>query len=296
MAEASSSNAPPSYSPTLSTVSAPGSSSAQTHSAHDNGFPGGYFLIKSVATGKVLDVARGENDDGTDVILWNEKETSLVEVMRSPDADNQLFFLDYTGTLCSKVCGLPVDIEDNKLVVRRHRPMTFPFPNAYSHPWPRFTYDRTTGLIRIQYRCDPSYPSPSAYPSQAWKERDYILTSVPLRRPKSLLETTADFFATATSKVHLPFNPFGGPAAALTAAHVSTGEFDLREEEVMEEERGENEHDDDSPEKMRNVQVITLPIGWSEKEKDTRAMERRRWQIVEVLANRNVTRTGSMRA
>lgn len=34
---------------------------------------------RNVGANKVLDVARGEHDDGTDVILWTEKESSLVE-------------------------------------------------------------------------------------------------------------------------------------------------------------------------------------------------------------------------
>lgn len=43
------------------------------------GFPTGYFVIKNLATGKLLDVGSDSLDDGADVILWPEKETSLVE-------------------------------------------------------------------------------------------------------------------------------------------------------------------------------------------------------------------------
>ena len=43
------------------------------------GFPPGYFVIRSVATGRLLDVEFGSVEDGSGVILWPEKESSLVE-------------------------------------------------------------------------------------------------------------------------------------------------------------------------------------------------------------------------
>lgn len=47
--------------------------------AHLFGFPPGYFVIRSVATGRLWDVSSDEVEDGTPVILWPEKEQSLVE-------------------------------------------------------------------------------------------------------------------------------------------------------------------------------------------------------------------------
>jgi len=46
---------------------------------HLFGFPPGYFVIRSVATGRLWDVSLDEVEDGTPVILWSEKEQSLVE-------------------------------------------------------------------------------------------------------------------------------------------------------------------------------------------------------------------------
>ena len=43
------------------------------------GFPPGYFVIRSLATGRLWDVSSDEVEDGTPVILWPEKEQSLVE-------------------------------------------------------------------------------------------------------------------------------------------------------------------------------------------------------------------------
>jgi hypothetical protein len=44
-----------------------------------NGFPEGYFVIRSVASNRLLDVACDEVEDGTALLLWPEKEYSLVE-------------------------------------------------------------------------------------------------------------------------------------------------------------------------------------------------------------------------
>jgi len=49
-------------------------SDMQTH-----GFPPGYFIVRSVATNRALDVHGDDIEDGTEIILWSEKETSLVE-------------------------------------------------------------------------------------------------------------------------------------------------------------------------------------------------------------------------
>ncbi|KAG8897204.1 hypothetical protein FRC01_011441 [Tulasnella sp. 417] len=296
---------PPSYSPRSSYAGPSGSGGVYINA--ETGFPGG-----NVGANKVLDVARGEHDDGTDVILWDEKESSLVEgkrlerlfkaistalaeqifyfveVMRDPEADNQLFFMDYNGHLCSKVVGLPIDIDDGHLVVRRHRPVTYPFPNHYSHPLPRFSYERSSGLLRVAFACDPSYPAPSAYPSQAWKERDYVLSAVPLKRDKSLAEASLDFLTTAASRIKL--NPFGSPTAAASAAHIERGDYDLRDDETLEEEKPDNV-DDDSPSRRREVRMLNLPLGWMEKERGSVAIvTRRKWEIVPILHNRHVTR------
>lgn len=77
--------------------------------------------------------------------------------------------------------------------------------------------------------------------------------------------------------------------------HERSGSFDLREEEIMEEERAENEEDDDSPQSGRAVKVITLSTGWLEKEilgPNSRARERRRWEVVPLIPHKVKTFTG----
>lgn len=45
----------------------------------DHGFPHGYFVIRSVATNRLLDIQGDCVEDGTEIVLWPEKEGSLVE-------------------------------------------------------------------------------------------------------------------------------------------------------------------------------------------------------------------------
>lgn len=51
----------------------------QTADIDNTGFPPGYFIIRSVASDKLLDVTWDEIEDGTEIALWPEKEKSLVE-------------------------------------------------------------------------------------------------------------------------------------------------------------------------------------------------------------------------
>lgn len=58
----------------------PSYSTAMSMTAEGNyGFPPGYFVIRSVATERLLDVEQDNVGDGAEIILWPEKETSLVE-------------------------------------------------------------------------------------------------------------------------------------------------------------------------------------------------------------------------
>jgi hypothetical protein len=44
-----------------------------------HGFPTGCFILRSVPTGRLLDVASDSVQDGAPIILWPEKDNSLVE-------------------------------------------------------------------------------------------------------------------------------------------------------------------------------------------------------------------------
>jgi hypothetical protein len=64
----------------------------QTADIDNTGFPPGYFIIRSVASNRLLDVTEDEIEDGTDIALYPEKEKSLVE--------SQLAFLCWLTTCC----------------------------------------------------------------------------------------------------------------------------------------------------------------------------------------------------
>jgi hypothetical protein len=51
----------------------------QTADIDSTGFPPGYFIVRSVASDRLLDVTFDEIEDGTGIGLWPEKEKSLVE-------------------------------------------------------------------------------------------------------------------------------------------------------------------------------------------------------------------------
>ena len=179
------------------------------------------------------------------------------------------------------------------MVVRHRKPVIQPYPNESSHPLPRFTFEPSTGMIRICFSCDPSYPPHSTSPSNLWRERDYVLGALSKPRPKSLVDSAADFFSSAAALVS--FNPFGAPSSESSTAHVADGQYDLRDEEILEEERIADEQDDSSPEPRREVRMLTFPMGWMDKDerKDPRGCERRKWEIVSLQSSRSVTRIRS---
>ena len=51
----------------------------QTADIDNTGFPSGYFIIRSVASERLLDVTMDDTEDGTEIGLWPEKEKSLVD-------------------------------------------------------------------------------------------------------------------------------------------------------------------------------------------------------------------------
>lgn len=47
--------------------------------SNDCGFPPGCFVLRSVSSGRMLDVSSDSVEDGAPIILWPEKDNSLVE-------------------------------------------------------------------------------------------------------------------------------------------------------------------------------------------------------------------------
>ncbi|KAF7307469.1 hypothetical protein MIND_00541300 [Mycena indigotica] len=256
------------------------------------GFPPGYFIIRSVGCNRLLDVTLDEFEDGTEIALWPEKDKSIVETRRSPEANNQVFFIDTSGALCSRSSGHAIDVEGDALVLRHRRPVSYPFPNAYSHPLPRFSYSQETGEITVHFTHDPSHPPPYSLSTEwanTWERKTYLLASVPLRKPRTILDDAHAFLSTAISTVN-PLTLFSGaptspPKSGITHEAVVSTDIDLGEDEVLEEERGEEAEVDDSAEWGRKVKVL----GIIDKDREERgiveaARMRRKWQITSLRA------------
>ncbi|KAA1477294.1 hypothetical protein DENSPDRAFT_844509 [Dentipellis sp. KUC8613] len=241
---------------------------------HDNfGFPAGYFVIRSLSSGRLLDVSEDLSDDGTEIILWPEKEKSLVETFRGPESNNQVFFIDVYGALCSRASGHAIDIEDGRLVLRHRRPISRPYPNAYSHPLPQFHFSAQLGELTATFSTNPEYP---AHPTNAqWRTKSYHVTAMPMRKPRTFLDDASEAL---TSALRSPLSLFSGAAPRPdTSEHVNEA-FDLRPDELLEQDRGEAAEVDDSPEAIRHVRVIVTTAeearGLGEK-----ARNRRRWSV-----------------
>jgi len=262
----------------------------QTADIDTTGFPPGYFIIRSVASNRLLDVTMDYIEDGTEICLWPEKEKSLVESVRDPGTNNQVFFIDTSGALCSRSAGHAIDIEDEEsLVIRHRRPVSQPFPNDYAHPLPRFVYSSKTGEISVQFACDPSFPPGAS--SQAWRSKTYLLVSIPKRKPRTILDDASDFF---TSKLLTsPMSLFTGSSAS--SPHVKPDEIsnrdtgiDLTEDEILEEDKGEEAEVDNSTDLGRKVRIIEVPT--AEKNMmdlllSEKAKKRRKWVVIPLRSS-----------
>ncbi|THH13014.1 hypothetical protein EW146_g7163 [Bondarzewia mesenterica] len=243
--------------------------------ADNYGFPSGYFVIRSVPMDRLLDVAMDSIEDGTEVILWLEKEKSLVETLRSPDSNNQVFFIDTAGVLCSRDSGHAIDVENGRLVLRHRRPISQPYPNAYSHPLPHFHYSAETGEITVEFETDPAYPDPPTTGTigQAWWNKSYHLTAMPMRKPRTFIDDASELLSSA---IRLPLSLFSGGAPQPPSK--ADEQFDLREDELEEQDRGEDAEVDDSPELTRKVRVIATTDAEA-RELGEKARNRRCWLV-----------------
>ncbi|KAJ7762386.1 hypothetical protein DFH07DRAFT_814203 [Mycena maculata] len=245
-----------------------------------HGFPPGYFIIRSVASNRLLDVTEDAIEDGADLLLWPEKDSSIVETRRSPEANNQVYFIDTSGALCSRSAGHAIDIEGDRLVLRHRRPVSLPYPNSYSHPLPKFSYSSETGEITVHFVYDPSYPHPSTVASDAWQKKTYILASIPMRKPRTIIDDAHAFISTAITTPLSFFSGASSPPPATPEA-VFSSDIDLAEHEVLEEERGEEAEVDDSPEWGRKIRALGIVNKAREEQQIIpEARNRRRWQII----------------
>ena len=201
----------------------------------------------------------------------------------------KVFFIDNNGALCARASGHALDVEsqlfpfpkqipihlgapDGRLVLRHRRPLTQPYPNPYSHPLPRFHFHSDTGRLTVKFENDPEFAG-----GTAWSAKTYYLTALPRHRPRTLLNDATDALASAFRN---PLSFFGGPPIPddSTAAGMDDT-FNLRQEEVEEQDRGEDAEDDDDPARDRAVRVIGLTPE-EHRELGNKAWTRRQWAVV----------------
>ncbi|KAI9507809.1 hypothetical protein F5148DRAFT_1201869 [Russula earlei] len=247
---------------------------------NDHGFPLGCFVVRSVSSGRMLDVASDSVQDSSPIILWPEKDNCLVESFRRPEAANQVFFIDNNGALCARASGHALDVEDGRLVLRHRRPLTRPYPNAYSHALPRFRYDGATGRLTVEFENDPAFAG-----GTAWQAQTFYLTALPRRRPRTLFDGATDVLASAflAPLSFLSNSPLPLPAHDPIAAGTDDS-FNLREDEVEEQDRGEDAEIDDDPARDRAVCVIGLTPE-EHPELSDKAWVRRQWEVLPLRAS-----------
>src|SRR5260370_30471498 len=153
-------------------------------------------------------------------------------VHHSPSA--KVFFIDTNGVLCARASGHALDVEgqsfpsstyllpeyitihlcvtDGRLVLRHRRPLTQPYPNAYSHPLPRFRYNGATSLLTVDFEVDPAFAG-----GTTWRAKTFYVTAVHRRRQRTIIDEPSEALASALPN---PFSLLAGahpPAADPTA-------------------------------------------------------------------------------
>lgn len=117
-----------------------------------------------------------------------------------------------------------------------------------------------------------------------------MLTSVPLRKPRTIIDDASEFLSTAIAAPLAGFSNIfsiggadpGGHVDELVAARpeeVFDGEIDLREHEIVEEERGLEGEVDDSPELGRKVVVVGIVADERKGVVSRPANARRTWTV-----------------
>jgi hypothetical protein len=100
-----------------------------------------------------------------------------------------------------------------------------------------------------------------------------------MRKPRTIIDDASDFISSAIA-TPLSLLSIGGPPKA-TPEEVFNSGIDLKEDEVLEHERGEEAEVDDSAEAFRRIKV--LAIANKAKEDGTliaKARARRCWEVV----------------
>ena len=161
-----------------------------------------------------------------------------------------------------------------RLVLRHRRPISEPYPNHYSHPLPKFRLDPATGLITVMFTCDPEYPDNPHFDGE-WRNKVYYLTSIPERKPRTIFDDAAEAIGNV---LRSPLAFLQNPQLPPTSP-TPDQTFDLRDDEIEEQERAEEGEVDDSEQVHRHVRVVGVTLEEDRRLGD-KARARRVWQVL----------------
>ena len=128
-------------------------------------------------------------------------------------------------------CTQTLTAADGRLVLRHRCSSAQPYyPNGYSHPLPRFPYDGATGLLAINFECDPAFAG-----SADCRAKTFYLTATPRRCWRTILNGA---WGTPVSAFRNPLFPLAGTQLTTPAA-VTEDTSNIREGEMGQLEQGD---------------------------------------------------------
>lgn len=195
-------------------------------------------------------------------------------------------------SVCSNIFAYYID---DRLVLRHRRPVSYPYPNAYSHPLPKFRFDSQTREIAIEFDHNPAYLLSSTDTdkdgSGSWRNEAHYLVSQPLRKTRTIIDDASEIITTAISSPISFFSDTFSRKSISNPKEIFDGNIDLKEEEIVDEDRGQEDEVDDSPEIGRHVRMVSV-IEDNEGELSNRAQRRRQW-VVTPLRRLNARTCGT---
>lgn len=114
----------------------------------------------------------------------------------------------------------------------------------------------------------------------------YLLVSTPRPRPASVIDNASKFFSSAVSSSMTLFSGASTRTEVTPDAVFAHGDIDLKEDEIMDEDRGEENEVDDSAEPLRLAHVISIPKPQENAPTGPQAAVRRQWEILPMRATR----------
>ena len=102
-----------------------------------------------------------------------------------------------------------------------------------------------------------------------------------MKRPKSFIDNASAFLS---ATVAAPFSLLAGSVSTQpksTPEEVFSGDIDLTEDEMLEQDRGEEGEVDDSLEPQRNLRLLSIDARAAPPE-GTNARKRRQWQVLSL--------------